>query len=72
MSWLSSLNWMTAMAFCISAISGDGCRTLTYALQAALDTLAPPPPVRDEALDAHFPDITEFPDNSDPIDSIDR
>ena len=26
----------------------------------------------DEALDAHFPDITEFPDNTDPIDTPDR
>ena len=71
-AFLAAYGHTDAPHFCISAISGDGCRTLTYALQAALDTLAPPPPVRDEALDAHFPDITEFPDNSDPIDTTDR
>ena len=42
--------------FTVSAISGDGCKTITYALQDALEKLSPelPPLPADEALDAHF------------------
>jgi len=45
--------------FGISAINGQGCRALTYALQDALDTLAPLPPVDDTSADAFFPDDPE-------------
>ncbi|WP_301101232.1 Obg family GTPase CgtA [Propionivibrio sp.] len=45
--------------FRISAISGEGCRPLIYKLQDALDTLAPPPPMADTALDEHFPEDLE-------------
>ena len=48
-----------ARHFCISAISGDGCRPLTFALQEALDALAPPPPPKDTSQDAYFPDDPE-------------
>ncbi len=42
--------------FTVSAISGDGCKTITYALQDTLEKLSPelPPLPADEALDAHF------------------
>ena len=45
--------------FKISAINGDGCRQLVFKLQDALDSLAPPPPVSDSALDEHFPEDSE-------------
>ena len=42
--------------FAISAISGDGCRPIIYALQEALEKLAPEltPLPAEAALDAHF------------------
>ena len=42
--------------FAVSAISGDGCRPIIFALQDALEKLAPelPPLPADNALDAHF------------------
>ena len=42
--------------FCISAINGEGCRPVIYALQEAIERLSPelPPLPSDEALDAHF------------------
>ena len=40
--------------FCISAISGEGCRPLVYKLQTALEQLAPPLPKPDTTLDEHF------------------
>ena len=45
--------------FQISAISGEGCRPVIYKLQDALDTLAPPLPMNDAALDEHFLDDSE-------------
>ena len=45
--------------FCVSAINGEGCKPLVFALQEALDTLAPPPPLPDTAQDAYFPDAIE-------------
>ena len=45
--------------FCIAAISGEGCRPLTYALQEALDTLSPPDLPKDDAQDIHFPDDSD-------------
>ena len=42
--------------FCISAISGEGCKPLVYALSDALDRLAPLAPAITEAEDAHFPE----------------
>jgi GTP-binding protein len=42
--------------FCISAINGEGCRQLCYQLQAALESLAPPPPMADTTPDSHFPE----------------
>jgi GTP-binding protein len=45
--------------FKISAINGEGCRQLVFKLQDALDSLAPPPPVSDTALDEHFPEDSE-------------
>ncbi len=60
--FLSDYDQSGAPHFCISAISGDGCRPLIYALQDALETLAPPPPLQDTASDTHFPD--DEPDNT--------
>ena len=45
--------------FRISAISGDGCRPLIFALQEALDELAPPTAIADDLADDFFPDDTE-------------
>ena len=45
--------------FRISAISGDGCRPLIFALQEALNKLAPPTAVADDPADEFFPDDTE-------------
>jgi GTP-binding protein len=45
--------------FRISAISGDGCRPLIFALQEALDELAPPTAIADDPADVFFPDDTE-------------
>ncbi len=45
--------------FRISAISGDGCRPLVYALQEALDTLAPPELAAENPVDEYFPDDLE-------------
>ena len=45
--------------FRISAISGDGCRPLIFALQEALDELAPPTAIADDPADDFFPDDTE-------------
>ena len=45
-----------ATPLAVSAISGDGCRPIIFALQDALEKLAPelPPLPADNALDAHF------------------
>ena len=53
--------------FAISAINGDGCRPIIYALQDALDKLAPELPVQpdDAALDAHFAEDDGVTDNPD-------
>ena len=45
--------------FKISAINGEGCRPVIYKLQEALDSLAPPLPMNDAALDEHFLDDSE-------------
>lgn len=45
--------------FQISAISGDGCRPLIYALQEALDRLGPVAVPAASAVDEHFPDDLE-------------
>ena len=45
--------------FQISAINGEGCRPVIYKLQEALDSLAPPLPMNDAALDEHFLDDSE-------------
>ena len=45
--------------FRISAISGDGCRPLVYALQEALDTLAPQELAAESPVDEYFPDDLE-------------
>ena len=45
--------------FQISAINGEGCRPVIYKLQDALDSLAPPLPMNDAALDEHFLDDSE-------------
>jgi len=45
--------------FRISAISGDGCRPLVYALQEALDTLAPEELAAESPVDEYFPDDLE-------------
>ena len=45
--------------FQISAISGDGCRPLVFALQEALENLAPPAALADDPADEFFPDDTE-------------
>ena len=42
--------------FRISAISGEGCRPLVYALQGALDALVPPAASVEDIADEHFPD----------------
>ena len=42
--------------FRISAISGEGCRPLVYALQGALDALVPPAVSMEDVADEHFPD----------------
>ena len=49
----------------VSAMNGDGCRPLIYRLQEALDTLAPPPPLKETSPDELFPDDDEATDNSD-------
>jgi len=48
-----------APCFQITAINGEGCRPLIYKLQEALDTLAPPPPLKVSSPDDHFPDDAE-------------
>ena len=58
-AFLSAYGHDGAPHFCISAISGDGCRPLTFALQEALDILALPPPLKDTTQDAYFPDDSE-------------
>ncbi|MBL8414489.1 MAG: GTPase ObgE [Propionivibrio sp.] len=40
--------------FRISAINGEGCRQVIYALQDALDNLLPPPPMAETSLDDIF------------------
>jgi GTP-binding protein len=50
---------VSAPHFLISAINGEGCRPLIYALQEALENLAPAPPLTDTALDEFFPDDPE-------------
>ena len=47
--------------FCISAISGEGCRPLVYKLQQALERLRPPPgpAAAEAALNEHFPEEPE-------------
>ena len=53
--------------FAISAINGDGCRPIIYALQDTLDKLAPELPAQpdDAALDAHFAEDDGITDNPD-------
>jgi GTP-binding protein len=48
-----------APVFRVAAISGEGCKKVVYALQDALDKLAPLPPIKDTAQDEHFPEETE-------------
>lgn len=43
-----------APCFRISAINGEGCRQVIYALQDALDSLLPPPPMAETSLDDIF------------------
>ena len=50
--------------FQITAINGEGCRPLIYKLQDALDTLAPPPPLKVSSPDDYFPDDTENAEHS--------
>ena len=54
--FLSAYNTEGKPHFQISAINGEGCRPLIFALQNALETLAPPLPLMDTLLDNHFPD----------------
>ena len=63
--FLASYDTGGAPCFRISAINGDGCRPLIYRLQEALDTLAPPPPLKETSPDELFPDDDEATDNSD-------
>ncbi|GHU29462.1 GTPase Obg [Betaproteobacteria bacterium] len=46
--------------FRISAINGDGCRPLIFALQEALDNQPPPEVPVDNTVDEFFPDRTEM------------
>ena len=54
--FLAAYDTGSAPCFRISAINGDGCRPLIYKLQEALDTLAPPPPLKESSPDEFFPD----------------
>lgn len=57
--------------FAVSAISGDGCRPIIFALQDALEKLAPelPPLPADNALDAHFAEDADDSGNGADTDS---
>ncbi|MEY2632539.1 MAG: hypothetical protein RIR00_1193 [Pseudomonadota bacterium] len=46
--------------FAIAAISGNGCRELTFAVHSALETLAPPPLPPEEEEGSDVPDPASF------------
>lgn len=56
----------SADVFRISAINGEGCRELVYALQAALEQLAPPSTrqLAEDTHNGHFPDESDDADDS--------
>ena len=62
--FLAAYDTAGAPCFQITAINGEGCRQLIYKLQDALDTLAPPPPLKELSLDEHFPDDAEDTESS--------
>ena len=62
--FLNAYDTAGAPCYQITAINGEGCRPLIYKLQDALDTLAPPPPLKESSPDDHFPDDAEDTEHS--------
>lgn len=68
----SAATGTTPRHFAITAISGDGCRPLVYAIQQTLETLVPPPPPADDEEDEDAGEPPTAPDSTtqNPADEV--